>query len=219
MQADTQEPKSVINYLDALSWDGVPRIDRWLIDLAGADDTPYVRTASRALLVAAVRRARHPGCRFDQMPVIAGPQGCCKSAALRVLAVEDAWFTDTCPLDARQIIEGTAGKWIVEACELESLLQRDSVALKSLLSRSVDEARLAYQREVSRVPRQFVVVGTTAATPFLEDSTGNRRIFAIHVRRFDLARLAEVRDQLWAEAAVAEAAGEQIDLAGTAPAA
>lgn len=232
--ASTQEStKSVIDYLGSLIWDGVPRLDRWLIDYAAAEDSPYVRSASRSMLVAAVRRARKPGCRFDQMPVLDGPQGCGKSAALRVLAVKDEWFTDFVPLtdgDMRRIMEATQGKWIVEASELEGLLRGPgeteeeeeeeadpppAAALKAFLSRTHDEARMAYAKEVSRVPRHFVVVGTTAATPYLDDATGNRRIWPIRVGRFDLDRLAAVRDQLWAEAAVAEALGESIDLAAT----
>lgn len=221
--------KSVTEYLGILIWDGIPRIERWLIDYAAAEDSPYVRSTSRAMLVAAVRRARQPGCRFDQMPVLDGPQGCGKSAALRLLAVEDDWFTDLPRLDGdvRQIIEATAGKWIVEAGELEGLLKSNNdsddeedadslppaAALKSFLSRSVDEARMPCQVEPTHVPRQFVVVGTTAGTPYLEEATGNRRIWPIRVGRFDLGRLAEVRDQLWAEASVAEASGEAIDLA------
>ena len=251
---NTQEApkKSVTEYLDALVWDGTPRIDRWLVDCASAEDSSYVRSASRTLLVAAVRRARKPGCRFDQMPVLDGPQGCGKSAALRVLAVEDAWFCDDLPRldgDTRAIIEATAGKWIVEAGEIQHMLQGDNAeeeedaeaegdedddadedgdegeddglppaaALKTFLSRQADEARMPYQRERTRVPRQFVVVGTTAATPFLSDMSGQRRILPIHVGRFDLVRLAEVRDQLWAEAAAAEASGESIYLDAVAP--
>src|SRR5580704_1036642 len=105
---DEQLPKSVIDYLDSLVWDGTPRLDRWLIDYAGADDTPAARATSRTILVAAVRRARHPGCKFDQMPVIVGPQGCGKSQALQLLAVNDAWFTDALTFvttDDRQIAE------------------------------------------------------------------------------------------------------------------
>ena len=269
----TQEAKkkSVTEYLDALKWDGTPRIDRWLVDCANAEDSSYVRSASRALLVAAVRRARQPGCRFDQMPVLDGPQGCGKSAALRVLAVEDAWFCDDLPRldgDSRAIIEATAGKWIVEAGEIQHMLQGDNAEeaedaeaeepddddddaegddneddadeegdddeedglppaaarraqtqLKVFLSRQADEARMPYQRERTRVPRQFVVVGTTAATPFLSDMSGQRRILPIHVGRFDLVRLAEVRDQLWAEAATVEASGESICLDVIAPSA
>jgi len=44
----------VCRYLDGLVWDGVPRIDRWLVAYAGAEDTPYVRAVGRLVLVAAV---------------------------------------------------------------------------------------------------------------------------------------------------------------------
>lgn len=212
--------KVVTAYLDSLVWDGVPRIDRWLVDLAGSEDTPYVRAASRAMLVAAVRRARQPGCRFDPMPVLEGPQGCGKSSALRILA-GDGWFTDDFPLsDTLRLIEATAGKWIVEAAELRYMGAGDVAALKACLSRPHDEARMAYRREVTRVPRSFVIVGTTSAPePYLRDPSGDRRLWPVRVQRFDLARLTEVRDQLWAEAGIAEAAGESIHLANTDPSA
>lgn len=223
-----EDKKSVTDYLASLTWDNTPRLDRWLIDCAGAEDTPYVRAASRVMLVAAVRRARHPGCRFDVMPVLEGPQGCGKSSALRLLAVDDAWFTDVAPIDeadVRRIIEATEGKWIVEAAEMRSLLESTSDAdadreaaprrvdtLKSFLSRSADEARMPYHREQTRVPRGFVVVGTTGSTKGYLTDTGNRRFWPVTVQRFDLGRLAQIRDQLWAEAAVAETAGEPLHL-------
>lgn len=230
MQVNQEPKKSVTDYLAALAWDGTPRLDRWLIDCAGAEDTPHVRAMSRAMLVAAVRRARHPGCRFVQMPVLTGPQGCGKSSALRMLAVEDAWFTDQVPIgseDVRQIIEATQGKWIVEACELERLFrvihdihdendendEKDQAWLKSFLARSSEA--LPYQREHTRVPRQFVVFGTTGADTYLQ-GTGDRRFWPVVVRRFDLTLLVKIRDQLWAEAGIAEAAGESIDLASLA---
>lgn len=216
MSATQENTKSVADYLTSLVWDGIPRIERWLIDLAGAEDTPHVRAAGRLMLVAAVRRARDPGCRFDQLPVLVGPQGSGKSRALRVLAVDEAWFADGVSLvdsDARHFIEATAGKWIVEASELAGMEGSERDAFKSLLSRSADEARLAYQTERSRVPRSFVIVGTSGQSDdFLVDGGGGRRIVLVYVQRFDLDRLLAVRDQLWAEAAIAEASGEAIHL-------
>jgi hypothetical protein len=37
MQANQEPKKSVTDYLGSLSWDGTPRIDRWLIDCASAE--------------------------------------------------------------------------------------------------------------------------------------------------------------------------------------
>ncbi|HSX22344.1 MAG TPA: VapE domain-containing protein [Gaiellaceae bacterium] len=205
----------VQDYLKSLAWDQEPRIERWLIDYAGAPDTPYVRAVSRIVLVAACRRIRKPGSKYDEMLILESPQGTDKSSGLRALAVNDDWFTDDLPLgsDTRRFIESTVGKWIVEAGELKGMGRSDINALKACLSRQRDEARMAYGHKNHRVARQFVIVGTTNETDgYLRDATGNRRFWPVRVQRFDLARLRADRDQLWAEAAEAEALGESIRL-------
>ena len=88
----------VREYLDELRWDGMTRIDSWLIDYANAEDTDYVRAVGALLLVAAVRRIRSPGCKFDEMPVLQSVQGFDKSTALSILAVKPEWFSDDLPL-------------------------------------------------------------------------------------------------------------------------
>jgi predicted P-loop ATPase len=207
--------KTVSDYLAALRWDGVERIHRWLVDYAGAEDSPYVRQVSRAVLIAAVRRARHPGCQLDEMLILEGPQGCGKTRALRILGVDEDWFLDSAPIGAtpREIIEATSGKWIVEAAELRCMSGLDIGPLKAFLSIREDVAR-TYPDAVSHVPRQFVVVGTTSQGEYLKDATGNRRFWTVCVQRFDLERLRADRDQLWAEAAEAESEslGESIRL-------
>jgi predicted P-loop ATPase len=191
-------PKTVLDYLDSLVWDGTPRLDRWLIDCAGAEDSPYVRFVSRLILIAAVRRARVPGCTFDQLPVFVGPQGSGKTSALRVLTVEDGWFSDIRPLaDERRLVEATDGKWIVEVTD-----PRLVPTLKAFLARSGDTARLPYHRKVTRVPRKFIAVGTS--NTFLTGETGHRRFLPVSIPHFNLERLREERDQLWAEAACSE---------------
>jgi Virulence-associated protein E len=60
---------SVVDYLDGLRWDGVKRIDTFLIDYMHAEDTPLNRHIGKMVLVASVRRARHPGCKYDYMTV------------------------------------------------------------------------------------------------------------------------------------------------------
>lgn len=206
---------SAAEYLASLTWDDTPRLDRWLIDYAGACDTPSVREVSRWGLIAAVRRARHPGCRLDQMLLIEGPQGCGKSEALRILAIRDDWFTTDLPLQGgeRLLVEATTGKWFVAASELRGLRRQEAEALKACLSRTHDEARMPYDHKITQVPRQFVIVGTVNDTEgYLQDPAGNRRFWPVRVERFDLEKLRTDRDQLWAEAARAEALGETIHL-------
>jgi predicted P-loop ATPase len=80
------------------------------------------------------------------------------------------------------------------------------------LSRQADRARLAYGRLTTDQPRQCIFMGTTNAKLYLKDTTGNRRFWPVEVTIFDIAALTRHRDQLWAEAAHREAAGESIRL-------
>lgn len=211
-KASTFHP--VLDYLDSLEWDGVPRIGTWLINYAGAADTPYTRAIGRLVLVAAVRRVRSPGCKFDEMLILESEQGLYKSSALRALAVNDDWFTDDLPLqaDSRKQMEAIGGRWIVEASELKGMTKADDAALRSFLSRQTDKARLAYGRAVKVAQRQCVIIGTTNDAEYLKDRTGNRRFWPVKVQKFDFARLVAERDQLWAEAVVCEEVGESIRL-------
>lgn len=204
----------VREYLAHLKWDGTPRLDNWLTTYGGAEDTPYTRAVGALLLVAAVRRVREPGCKFDEMVVLESEQGRNKSSALAVLAVRDAWFTDDLPLnaDSKIVIERLAGRWIVEAAEMKGMRKGDVEHLKALLSRRQDRARPAYARLVQEVPRQCVIVGTTNSDRYLRDGTGNRRFWPVRVEGFDLVALRRDREQLWAEAATREAAGASIRL-------
>jgi predicted P-loop ATPase len=204
----------VRNYLAALKWDGVPRLDAWLTTYAGAKDSPYTRAVGRIMLVAAVRRVRHPGCKFDEIIVIEGPQGANKSSALQTLAVEEDWFADDLPLGARgkEMIEAISGRWIVEASELAGMSKAEVEHVKANASRRVDRGRMSYERSVTEKPRQCIIVGTTNSKHYLRDLTGNRRFWPISCGPFDLDALARDRDQLWAEAAQLEAQGESIRL-------
>jgi predicted P-loop ATPase len=204
----------VRDYLDSLTWDGTERIDRWLVTYAGAADTEYVKAVGAITLVAAVRRVRQPGCKFDEMLIIESPQGRDKSSMLSTLAVHQEWFSDDLPLDAdgKKVIEQLRGKWIVEAAEMSGMRKADVEHLKALLSRQVDRGRLAYGRITTEQPRQSIVVGTTNSTIYLKDLTDNRRFWPVKVETFDMAAISRDRDQLWAEAAAREKAGASIRL-------
>ena len=206
----------VREYLDSLVWDGRPRLATWLIQYGGAPDSPYVRAASTLPLIAAVRRVRAPGAKFDELPILEGDQGTGKSTGLRALCPNDDWFSDDLPLgvDSKQIIERTAGRWLIEAAELHGNRGREAEALKAFLSRQVDgPVRLAYGRMPTTVPRQFILIGTTnSRLAYLKDSTGARRFWPVAIQRFDVEALARDRDQLWAEAGSREASRASIRL-------
>jgi len=206
----------VLDYLKSLKWDEVPRVDDWLIKAGGAADTAYVKAVSSIMLLAAVKRVMSPGCKYDEMVVLeSATQGLLKSTALRMLCPNEAWFSDDLPLnvDAKQIVERTLGKWIIEASDLSGMHASQVEHLKGMLSRQTDgPVRLAYGRLPIEQPRQFIIVGTTNSYTYLTDSTGNRRFWPVRIKQFDINWIRANRDQIWAEAAHRESAGESIRL-------
>jgi predicted P-loop ATPase len=205
----------VLEYLAALEWDGEKRIDKWLHTYGQARDTAYVSAVGALVLIAAVRRVRQPGCKFDELLILESKQGQNKSEAMKALCPNVAWFSDDLPLgvDAQKTIERTSGKWIIEAQELVNMRRTQVEKLKSFLSRGTDgPVRLAYGHKSDEVPRKFIVIGTTNDKMYLKDNTGNRRFWPVAVVKFDLDAIIRDRDQLWAEAAHRDAAGESIRL-------
>lgn len=195
---------SLLAHIEALpAWDGTTRLDSWLVDYFGAEDSVYAREVGAVVLSAAIARAFEPGAKFDYMLVLIGEQGIRKSSAVRILAGGDAFFSDA-PLlaakDAKEILELTAGVWIQECAELDGISRKDTETLKAMIVRTHDKARAAYGRTTQEVPRRFVMIGTTNERRFLRDATGNRRFWPMEVQRIDSDGLAAVRDQLLAEA-------------------
>ncbi|UXS41988.1 virulence protein E [Agrobacterium tumefaciens] len=196
----------VRDYLEELKWDGVPRLDTWLSRYLGATDDELNRAIGCAVLVAGVRRVRRPGCKFDFMLVLEGPQGGGKSSALKILAGGDDYFTDAIDFlqGYKEHQELLKGKWIVEAPEMEGLGRADVRRVKQFISKTHDRARGAWARAVEDMPRRCILIGTTNDDDYLSDPTGNRRFWPVVTGMIDLAGLRDARDQLWAEAAEME---------------
>lgn len=212
----------LVDHFNALPpWDGVPRLDTWLPDLLGAEQLPYTRDAGATWLLAAIARAFEPGTKFDHMLVLVGAQGVGKSTALRILA-SDEFFSDANFLgakDTREVLEATAGAWIVECAELAGMRRKDTETLKYEITKQEDKGRHAYARNPVSVPRRFVLAGTTNSGRFLHDETGNRRFWPVEVSRIDLEGLKAARPQLLAEAlARYRAGGVRLYLTGDAAA-
>lgn len=195
-------------YVQGLEWDGVERIDTWLIEHAGAEDTPLVRNISAKFLIAMVARAIVPGAKVDTMLVLQGDQGVLKSSLLRVLAGDD-WFSDAdIDFHNKDSFELLRYCWLVEMGELAALNRRDLETAKAFISRQEDMFRLSYGRKNQKFPRHCVFAGTTNHDEFLRDQTGNRRYWVVPVKQCEPTGVAKVRDQLFAEARVRYERGE-----------
>lgn len=209
-------------YLTGLLWDGVPRLDTWLRDYYGCRDNAYTRAVSRKGWTAAIARAMSPGCKYDCMPILVGPQGTYKSTGIRIMG--GAWYSDSLTtFEGKEAAEQLQGAWICEVPELASTSKSEANVVKQMLSRSTDRFRAPYGRRTAEYPRTNIFYGTTNDREFLRDSTGERRFWPIGIRETTplkdvFAQMPAERDQLWAEAFVRWQTGEYLDLSGEAKA-
>lgn len=207
------------DYLDNLpEWDGVPRVDTLLVDYLAAEDSSYVRAVTRKTLCAAVMRVRFPGCKFDYMLVLNGPQGIGKSTLPCKLG--GRWFSDALSLadtKDKTAAEKLQGKWIMEIPELSGMKKTDIETLKAFITRQDDEYRASYGRVVQSHPRQCVIIGTTNAQSegFIRDNTGGRRFWPVVVnkgKKHPGTLTEDEVDQIWAEVLTFVNAGEALYL-------
>lgn len=209
--AELESYNLLTEYLEALEWDGVPRLRSWTVDYLRADDSEITREFGRRWLISAVARALRPGCKADTCLVLEGPQGVGKSTALSVLAGEGRFLDHLSDLSTKDAREALRGKWIVEIAELSAIKRTSQVeAVKSFLTTTEDYIRLAYARRSQRFPRMCVFAATTNESVWLADSTGGRRFWPLRCPHpIRLSELARDRDALWAEAVHAYRAGER----------
>ena len=215
--ADDRHYHPIRDFLAALpEWDGVPRLDTLLIDLFDAEDSPYTRAVTRKTLVAAIRRVLSPGCKFDFVLTLVGPQGIGKSTAIATLCGPD-YFTDNLSFNMmrdKQSAENIQGNWIVELGEMAGVSKAEVESVKAFISRQDDKYRASYGRRATPHPRQCIFIGTAnQENGFLRDITGNRRFWIVPTpHRTDMVLDPDYVAQVWAEAKVREAEGESLFL-------
>ena len=193
--------------IDSIEWDGQNRCEHFLAKWAKVDDTPYTREVSRLIFAGGIHRLYHPGCKFEDVPILMGGQGSGKSSLIRYLAINDDYFGELRVMEGQQAIENLSGKWIMEIPEMSAFTKaKDQEAIKAFVSRQRDQYRKPYDKNTTELPRRVIMIASSNDLSPLVDKTGNRRWYPVEVHSsgYDLfdqeTECREYALQCWAEA-------------------
>ena len=165
--------------IESVEWDGVPRVKNFFQTLLGCENNIYTREVSKMFLTGLIGRVYKPGIKFDNVPVLIGPQGIGKSTVARRL-LPDA-FTDT-PISFGKTQEDyrmLKYVCVVEIPELQGLKKSDINRVKGFLSASYDMCRELYKTH-KKQPRHNVFIATGNSKAFLRDFGVERRFYPLN---------------------------------------
>lgn len=201
-EADENKFHPVREQLDALVWDGVPRVGNWLTEFVGVPSSDYVQLVARFFLIQMVARIYKPGCKADTALILEGFQGEGKSTVAKILAGDERWFSDTVfVMGDKDSLQALRGRWVYELAELDAFGKAESTRAKAFISSSIDSYRAPYDRTFKDHPRQCVFIGSTNQYEYFKDSSGNRRYWPVlSTGSVNTMGLRIARNQLFAEA-------------------
>lgn len=199
---------SAKEFIKNIKWDGEARLDEWLHHTYGAPIDAYHIAVASNWMKGLVKRIMLPGCKFDYVLVLEGPQGAKKSTSLDIIghiSERENWHVETTmSTDSKDFFMQFEGKVIIEFSEGETLSRTEVKKMKSIITTAVDRYRASYGRTAEDFPRHCVFAMTTNQDEYLKDETGNRRWLPVKVElpQANIDWLKENRDQLFAEAYV-----------------
>lgn len=189
------------DYIKAQIWDGRPRLDTWLSDYWGLEDTDYHREIASKFLIASCARQDKPGEKLDWIFITIGPQRTGKTTMPFIL-FPGVTRTIAGESDDKDLLLKMHSSLCVGFDELDALNKKEQSHLKSLITTGIDNFRPPYASASEDHKRRFVLYGSGNKPKFLQkDPTGYRRYAIVTVPRLlDFSGLEAARDQLWAEA-------------------
>lgn len=189
---------------------------KWKFPLSDADKryaelhSRYVRAQSRNYFMRAVKRARHPGAKCDEILNVQGEEGTRKSTVVKKLY--EPSFSDHLPrnLDSKDTDQILAsGIWHFEIGDGTHLSRTNAADFKNWASREADNYRAPYDFEPAMHPRRCTFTITSNEYENLMSLTGNRRLPTVESRWCKPELITEeLRAALFAEADQALERGE-----------
>lgn len=189
-------------WLDSLEWDGVARIEKFLPNYMGCEDTPYTRAVSLYLWTGLAGRVIEPGLKADMIPVVQSPEGYRKSTAIAAIPPTPEQFVELHfgekDADLARMMRGAL---IGEIAELRGLRTRELEGILAWCSRRFEKWIPKFKEYSSTFPRRLMFIATTNEEEFLDGTRIHRRWLPVEAKnKADVTALERDRNQLWAEA-------------------
>lgn len=195
----------IIEKIESVEWDGIPRIETLLTKVMGAEDSEYTRNVSEILFSGIINRIYNPGCKYDYVvTLISKEQGKFKSTFVSLLGLGFGNEIKYIKND-KDTMESLLGSTVVELPELV-VNQKNEDFLKAFVSSTSDRFRKAYGHHAQTYKRTCVFVGTTNREKFVHDTSGGRRFLPVVVNPdvvYNWSHIEEIKNdilQCYAEA-------------------
>lgn len=206
MYAEHNRVDTAIEWLGALQWDGVARVETFFSRFMGAHDNEYTRAVGLYLWSAMAGRVMVPGVAADMVPILVGAQGLGKSKGLQAMVPSSDNFIEiNLSASEENLARAMRGALIGELAELQGMNTKAVEAIKAFVVRTVENWIPKFRETRVNFARRLVFCGTTNESQFLADQTGERRWLPVKVGlhgQVNRMGVAEMRTQLWAEARV-----------------
>lgn len=206
LEADRNSYNPVQDFLEGTTWDGVDRFPD-LFKALGVEselDRSLIQKwfyQSAALPFNSLDNPMQP----EGVLILQGDEGIGKTRFFRRMAVDSLWFKSLDkPMSTKNkdtLIE-TLSAWITEIGEIDRTFSERRSDLKSFMTSEKDSIRKPYAREPLTRARTTSICGTTNKPDFLNDETGSRRWWVVHIpHKIDLDAFAtqENLKQFWAQ--------------------
>lgn len=195
----------VKDYLQSLpQWDGV---ERWknIVNYRKVDKLDFIMSKfMERWAIATVRTRFEPNYPVQEVPLLIGGQGRNKSFMLKALCPNERWFTDGVKHFERNAQNSAQleGKWIVLFDELDKFATK---AGNGELKDGVTKVDLSTQKKYALFQddfkKRFTYISSCNPITLWRDPEGQRRFLPMEiVSVWSKEKVAENRDQLWAEA-------------------
>ena len=206
LEADRNSYHPIRDYLRRTTWDGIDRFPE-LFKVLGVQDEleqTLIRKwfyQSATLPFNTLKSPIQP----EGVLILQGNEGIGKTRFFRRMSVEPTWFTSLDkPMTTKNkdtLIEALSS-WITEIGEIDQTFTERRSDLKSFMTSEKDTIRKPYAREPTTRARTTSICGTTNKSEFLNDETGYRRWWVIHISgKIDLDDFAtdKILNQFWAQ--------------------